>query len=106
MLYIPSIVLPTSQQNLVTPPNLEYLEAIPNPAKEMTIIHYRFKEGAENPTLLITNINGQKIREFEVETLTGQIEWQPKAGENGVFIISMLDNQKIIRTYKLIISAR
>lgn len=110
--YQPDVVLPSpGQQNLVAPPatgniltaETTNLQAVPNPAVQETVFHYRLPEGVEQAQIIITATDGRVVERIAVGAERNQIRWSTKNCKSGLYIYHLVIDTKTISSGRLVI---
>jgi hypothetical protein len=110
--YQPDVVLPSpGQQNLVAPPatsntltaETTNLQAIPNPAKQETVFHYRLPEGAGQAQIIVTATDGRIVERIPVGDARNQMRWSTENCKPGLYIYHLVIDTKTISSGRLVI---
>jgi hypothetical protein len=113
--YIPTLLLPDGniQQSLApnisgfdntTIETLPLLQAAPNPSKDVTVFTYQLPDDLEKATIEVRNIQGQIVKVIQVNENTGKILWNVGELANGVYLYSLVVEEKNVLNQRLIIT--
>ena len=84
------------------PPQYSMSEAYPNPANIFVAIDYEFTD-IKKGTIVIYNILGTAVEKIDVSAKTGTTKINTSKYNEGIYFYSLLINNEVIRTQKLII---
>jgi reprolysin-like metallo-peptidase family M12B len=114
--YEPPVILPAGggQQGLTLPPGsgqgniapfeeINSIEAIPNPAKNNTVFHYRFGEEVLNAKLFVKTMDGRVVWQSGLVDRAGNVTWDFGSVAGGVYLYSLLLDGKTVGADKLVI---
>lgn len=77
------------------------IKAYPNPATDYVTFEYELPEYVEQSTIIITSITGKVIKEFEVKDIAGQILWDTRTIENGIYFYALKRGDKTLTSGKV-----
>lgn len=77
-------------------------DAFPNPANNFVAINYEFTD-IKNGALVIYNLLGTAVEKIDVSGKTGTVKINTSMYNEGLYFYSLLINNEVIRTQKLII---
>jgi hypothetical protein len=77
---------------------------IPNPFKDKTTINYSLPESERNAKILILNLNGQLIKEYQLSETKGQLTIEAGTLQKGMYLYTLLSNNEEIITKKMIVN--
>jgi hypothetical protein len=83
---------------------LPMLQAAPNPTKDATIFTYQLLDNLEVGTIEIRSMQGQLMEIIQLSANTGSINWTAGKLANGVYLYSLIVNNKIIANQRLVIT--
>jgi hypothetical protein len=83
---------------------LPMLQAAPNPTKNATIFTYQLPDNLEIGTIEIRSMQGQVVETLQLTENTGSINWTAGKLANGVYLYSLIVNNKIIANQRLVIT--
>jgi hypothetical protein len=69
--------------------SLTDLKAYPNPATDYVNFDYKLPEYVEKATVIITSITGQVVEEFDIIDTEGQVLWDTRIVENGIYFYAL-----------------
>ncbi len=110
--YTPPVIFPTSdQQQIIGPPpsntntvlESASIEAQPNPARQTTEFIYRLPNGVESGRIIITDIDGRQVADFEVSGEMGTMVWDIKQQREGIFLYRLVIDNKTLIAKRLVI---
>jgi hypothetical protein len=81
-----------------------YVKAAPNPAKNITVFHYRLPETFQTGKITVTTADGRLVWETNLEALNGKIEMDLGKLDIGVYFYNLVSDGKVIITEKLVIA--
>ena len=81
--------------------SLTNLTVYPNPATDYVTFEYELPEYVEQSTIIITSITGKVIQEFEVKDIEGQILWDTRIVENGIYFYALKHSDKTLTSGKV-----
>jgi hypothetical protein len=81
--------------------SLTNLKVYPNPATDYVTFDYELPEYVEKSTIIITSITGQIIKEFEVNNIEGQVLWDTRTIENGIYFYALKRGDKTLISGKV-----
>ncbi|MFO7723457.1 MAG: T9SS type A sorting domain-containing protein [Bacteroidales bacterium] len=87
----------------VDPVMAQLSNVYPNPANDKLFFDYNPSAVADPRTLVIRDMAGRKVRESELPNQQGTLEMDVTEMESGVYFYSLLQNNKVILTRKLVI---
>jgi hypothetical protein len=79
------------------------IEAYPNPAKEWTAFEYFLPIASDKSTIVISDSKGQKIESIELMGNMGEVIWDTREIEPGVYFY-ILKNNNISKSGKVVIT--
>jgi len=82
---------------------VRFSDAFPNPASRIAFIDYELPEGLDNPTIVITNLLGAKVREIAVSQKNGRIEIPVGDLKDGIYFYTLRAQNGLKITKKLIV---
>jgi hypothetical protein len=85
-----------------TQPRYFMSQAYPNPANDLVKINYEFTD-IKNGTIVIYNLLGTAVEKIDVSGKTGTAKFNTSIYNEGIYFYSLLINNKVIRTQKLIV---
>ena len=80
------------------------LNVFPNPANDYMVVDYNTKGKTGNIIIVITNMNGQSVYQKSCTSSRDQVVVTTKEWQNGVYVISLYVNGKIIKNKKVTIN--
>ncbi len=83
--------------------NIQVSDAYPNPAKNFVDIDYQMPNEVETASIRIMNILGSVVKEQQISNLAGRLRINVSDINSGVYFYSVVINDEIIRTEKLIV---
>jgi hypothetical protein len=81
--------------------SLTNLKVYPNPATDYVTFEYKLPEYVEQSTVIITSITGKVIKEFDLKDITGQILWDTRTIENGIYFYALKRGDKTLTSGKV-----
>jgi hypothetical protein len=81
--------------------SLTNLKVYPNPATDYVTFEYKLPEYVEQSTIIITSITGKVIKEFDLKDITGQILWDTRTIENGIYFYALKRGDKTLTSGKV-----
>lgn len=82
--------------------NNQVSAAYPNPAK--TIVSMNYNVHSDNAQIVLHNMLGAKVEEYQLGGLQGVAVMNVEELENGVYFYSLVVDEKVISTQKLVVS--
>lgn len=76
----------------------------PNPFSEETTINYSIPRGAKSATLVVTNLNGQVIKNVRLDLDSSQIKVKAYELSSGTYVYSLLVDGNLTQTKKMILT--
>lgn len=109
--YTPPVIFPApNQQQIVAPPSNPNLvsdtasiEAQPNPARQTTEFRYRLPKGVESGRIVVTDIDGRQVADFEVLGESGNTVWDISGLPEGIFLYHLVTASKTLVAKRLVI---
>jgi len=92
-----------NKSNLVSSPSVVQVIVSPNPAKEYAKFNYKISLPSDKTLLIITDINGITICQFDLTTPQGELVWNTKEVSNGVYLYKITDDNDVIRRGKIVV---
>jgi hypothetical protein len=80
---------PSNQAMLALTESLTDLKAYPNPATDYVNFDYKLPEYVEKATVIVTSITGQVVEEFDIIDTEGQVLWDTRIVENGIYFYAL-----------------
>jgi len=77
--------------------------AYPNPATNEVIIEYQLPDSAKNPVLLISDVNGNRILQKELDLEMNQFVWNSTDAKTGVYYYTLSFDEQIQQTKQLLL---
>jgi len=78
---------------------------VPNPFNQTTVIRYSIPSTAKNASLIITSLDGSKIKEFDIKNNKGQsVEISGRQLSAGTYIYSLIIDDVIADSKKMILT--
>ena len=81
--------------------SLTDLKVYPNPATDYVTFEYKLPEYVEQATLVITSITGKVVYEFDLKDIAGQILWDTRTIENGIYFYALKRGDKTLTSGKV-----
>ncbi len=76
---------------------------IPNPFTSITVIPYILPEGLEIGELIVADISGRIVKQYEIKNNGGTIEINMNDYNAGVYFYSLMINDKMIETKRMLL---
>lgn len=96
--------IPSSNNLAIVPQESEYLqENSPNPFSDFTEINYQLPEGTSYAELKIFDVTGKEIRKYSLTEIYGTVQVNAKDLLPGVYFYSLIADNVIIRSRKMIL---
>ena len=83
--------------------NINISEVYPNPANQNVSLDYRFDVNVDAASIKIVNLLGSVVKEVEMNQNAGKISIDISDLNNGIYFYSVVVNNEILRTKKLVI---
>lgn len=84
-------------------PQNGFINAVPNPFSNFTMVEYALPSRAVTASVEIFDVTGKKLKSFPLVELSGKLQVSAEDLNNGVYFYSLIANDKIIQTKKFII---
>lgn len=106
--YLKPVVIPeTNKSQQIAKPVINFTEVdgpnnikiMPNPSKDYFIVEHNL-EIYNHGTIIITNLSGYTIKTIDVNTKFGQQIINTKKWDSGVYIATLVENNKVIQNTK------
>jgi hypothetical protein len=81
--------------------SLTNLNVYPNPATDYVNFDYELPEYIEKATVIITSITGKVIKEFDINDAEGQLLWDTRTIENGIYFYALKRGDKTLASGKV-----
>lgn len=94
-------VIPVNDAMLELTKSLTNLNVYPNPATDYVTFEYILPEYIEQSTIIITSITGKIIQEFDLKDIEGQLLWDTRAVENGIYFYALKNGDKTLTSGKV-----
>lgn len=76
---------------------------IPNPTENNTVFHYKLPSEEEMAIIVVSNLEGMEIARIKVSGRTGKDSFDTSSLSAGTYIISLVSENKTVKSEKLII---
>jgi hypothetical protein len=80
-----------------------YIRAVPNPAHDETLLHYRLPEGVEKGRISVVSAQGQVVWEYAVQPGEGIARCPLDAIEPGLYLCRLIAEGRVWKTSKLVV---
>lgn len=77
---------------------------IPNPASNITTIHYNIPAKINNAELVIFNINGQQVKHYPIATGEGSVNVNLNNLADGMYMYALMSNGQMIASKRMIVT--
>jgi hypothetical protein len=94
-------IIPVEDAMLELTKSLTNLQVHPNPATDYVTFEYKLPEYVEESTIIITSITGKVIKEFDLKDIAGQILWDTRTIENGIYFYALKRGDKTLTSGKV-----
>jgi hypothetical protein len=85
----PARIIQVEDAMLELTESLTDFKAYPNPATDYVNFDYELPEYIKKATVTITSITGKVVKEFDIESTEGQILWDTRQVENGIYFYAL-----------------
>jgi hypothetical protein len=80
------------------------LQNSPNPFNKSTTIRYQLAENTKNAKICIYNLQGKQLQCHPLKSASGEIEVKASALRSGTYLYSLIINNKLIETKRMILT--
>ena len=94
-------IIPVEDAMLELTKSLTNLQVHPNPATDYVTFEYKLPEYVEQSTVIITSITGKVIKEFDINDAEGQLLWDTRTIENGIYFYALKRGDKTLASGKV-----
>jgi hypothetical protein len=84
--------------------NISSMEVVPNPASATTTINYTLTSNTSAASLIISNIFGQQINSFPLDTKLKSVELNCTDMADGIYFSTLITDGKIAATRKIVVA--
>jgi hypothetical protein len=81
--------------------SLTNLKVYPNPATNYVNFDYELPEYVEQATVIITSMTGNVIEEFDINDTEGQLLWDTRTTENGIYFYVLKQGKTTLASGKV-----
>jgi hypothetical protein len=81
--------------------SLTNFNVYPNPATDYVNFDYELPEYVEQATVIITSITGNVIEEFDIDDTEGQLLWDTRSIENGIYFYALKQGKTTLASGKV-----
>lgn len=82
---------------------IEQLKVAPNPGREHTYLYFDIKDYNRSAKLEICNIHGNIMNSYQLQAANGRVKEDLSTYSHGVYIVSLLLNDKVVESSKMIV---
>jgi hypothetical protein len=81
--------------------SLTNLKVYPNPATDYVTFDYELPEYVEKSTIIIISITGKVVKEFDMSDIKGQVLWDTRTIENGIYFYALKQGKTTLASGKV-----
>ena len=75
----------------------------PNPFETATTIEYSFPQNEKNVVLMVFNLNGEKLKEYNLQDFKGSVTISANEFKPGLYLYSLISNNSEVITKKMLV---